>query len=199
MEERSQKARNAQAASLTDGRTKPTPRILVTKLDAAKREIETAIVLWFHYGDEVAIHVLTSAAHRILHDLLVHVGTSSTFFDNKYLPKGLEKETKRLLRKYETFFKHARDDPNETLLYNPESIQPYLYDAVESYLKLTNNETDLMTAYRLHYQLSFPHYFQESIPVLKKRFPVKFLSACDRTEFFKHLFPRPVTPKGFRP
>lgn len=174
-------------------------RIPITKLDAAKREIETAILLWFRYADDVAIHILTSAAHRILHDLLVHAGTSSTFFDNKYLPKGAEKETKRILRKYETFFKHAKDDPNDTLDYNPVCTQYYLYDAVESYLKLRRGETDLMTAYRLHYQLAFPAYFQESMPILKKRFPVEFLSACDRTEFFKYFFGRPVTPKGLQP
>ncbi len=163
-------------------------RIRVTKLDAAKRQIETALLLWFHDGDAIAIHILTSAAHRIVHDLLVHEGKSSTSFDNKYLPKGFEKETKKILRRAETFFKHARDDPNDTLDFSPESTQHYLFDAVESYLKLFHNETGLMTAYRLHYQLSFPHYWKDSMPLLKKRFPVEFLSSCNRREFFEYFF-----------
>jgi hypothetical protein len=168
-------------------------RIPITKLNAAKREIEIAIWLWFHNFDPVAIHILTSAAHRILHDLLVHAGTSSTFFDNKYLPKGFEKETKRLFRKYETFFKHAKDDPNDTLDFNPNSTQPYLYDAVESYLKLRHSETELMTAYRLRYRLTFPDYWKQAEPIPEKSLPVEFLSACNRREFFEYFFGRPVT------
>jgi hypothetical protein len=45
------------------------PTLKVSKTDVAKRQIETAIRLWFFSGDPVSIHTLAAAAHQILHDL----------------------------------------------------------------------------------------------------------------------------------
>ena len=44
-------------------------KIKISKLDAAKRHLETAIRLYFNYGDPIAIHTLACAAHGILSDL----------------------------------------------------------------------------------------------------------------------------------
>jgi hypothetical protein len=44
-------------------------KLPVTKLDAARRQLETAITLWFHEADPVSIHALTGAAHNLLCDL----------------------------------------------------------------------------------------------------------------------------------
>ena len=41
----------------------------VSKLDAAKRQLETAIRLYFSNGDPVSIHTLVAAAYAILHDV----------------------------------------------------------------------------------------------------------------------------------
>jgi hypothetical protein len=43
---------------------------IITKLDAARRQLRTAVTLFFQHGDEVAVHTLTAAAHQILIDLL---------------------------------------------------------------------------------------------------------------------------------
>src|SRR6266478_5939088 len=37
------------------------------KLDAAQRQLRTAITLWFHDGDPVAIHALAFAAYEVIH------------------------------------------------------------------------------------------------------------------------------------
>ena len=42
-------------------------KITVTKLDAARRQLRTAIRLWFNDGDLVAIHTLAFAAYEIIH------------------------------------------------------------------------------------------------------------------------------------
>jgi hypothetical protein len=44
-------------------------KIEISKLDAAKRQLKTAINLYFSYGDPVSIHTLASAAREILYDL----------------------------------------------------------------------------------------------------------------------------------
>ena len=50
------------------------PKVAITKLDAARRQLWVAISLWFQDGDEVAIHTLACAAHQIIHDINQHRG-----------------------------------------------------------------------------------------------------------------------------
>lgn len=38
----------------------------ISKIEAVKRQVNTAIQLYFHQMDPVAIHTLTCAAHEIL-------------------------------------------------------------------------------------------------------------------------------------
>jgi hypothetical protein len=47
----------------------PGKTIKISKLDAARRQLDTAIELWFHDGDPISIHTLTSAAFEIIQDL----------------------------------------------------------------------------------------------------------------------------------
>jgi hypothetical protein len=39
----------------------------ISKVDAAQRQLRTAIALWFNDGDPVATHALAFAAYEILH------------------------------------------------------------------------------------------------------------------------------------
>jgi hypothetical protein len=41
----------------------------ISKLDAAKRQLETAITLYFNSGDWVSIHALAGAAYMIIRDV----------------------------------------------------------------------------------------------------------------------------------
>jgi hypothetical protein len=43
------------------------PPMTVTKLDAARRQLQTAIRLWFQDADPVSIHTLAAAAYEIIH------------------------------------------------------------------------------------------------------------------------------------
>ena len=43
----------------------------VPKLDAAKRQLRTGIILFFEDADTVSVHTLTSAAQELLRDLLI--------------------------------------------------------------------------------------------------------------------------------
>jgi hypothetical protein len=42
------------------------------KLEAARRQLETAIKLYFADGDEVSIHTLTGAAYPLIRDINEH-------------------------------------------------------------------------------------------------------------------------------
>jgi hypothetical protein len=41
--------------------------IIITKLDAARRHLATAIRLWFQNEDVVSIHTLAFAAYEVIH------------------------------------------------------------------------------------------------------------------------------------
>jgi hypothetical protein len=44
------------------------PEVLaLTKVDVARRQLQTAITLWFTNGDPVSVHTLAAAAHEIIH------------------------------------------------------------------------------------------------------------------------------------
>ena len=43
--------------------------LIITKLEAARRQLESAIFLYFEEKDPVSIHTLTAAAYNILRDI----------------------------------------------------------------------------------------------------------------------------------
>jgi hypothetical protein len=56
---------------------RPTPReasIIITKLAAARRQLDAAIRMTFANEDELAIHTVAAAAYRILRDILANRG-----------------------------------------------------------------------------------------------------------------------------
>ena len=46
-----------------------TARLQISKLDAARRQLEIAVRLYFAEDDPVSIHTLTSAAYQLLSDI----------------------------------------------------------------------------------------------------------------------------------
>src|SRR6266436_169585 len=106
-------------------------RFSLGKLESARRQIETAIKLWFEEGDTVSMHTVTAAAHRLVQDLLERQGKTLTPFEPSYLEKGREVEMKKMFREAETFFKHAKDDPQAILDFNPQWTEVYLLLAIQ--------------------------------------------------------------------
>ena len=61
------------------------PKLKIDKLDAARRQLRTAIRLWFNNGDPVAIHTLVSAAHEAVHTLFRRAGFRGLMFDAPHI------------------------------------------------------------------------------------------------------------------
>ena len=158
--------------------------IAITKIDAARRQLDTAIDLWFREGDPVSIHTLASAARRIVLDLCGHRGIHLGLFDPSFLPKGKEQEYKNMLRKAETFFKHAKDDPHNSIRFNPKFTEVYLLDAADSFFRLTGSNTLLMTAFWLRVFLFNPKILtRDLVPMVPEADRIK-LKKLSRKEFF---------------
>ena len=99
---------------------KTSPSLKITKLDAAKRQLESAILLYFNGGDPVSIHTLSAAAYNIVRDInSSRTGEMMVKDLWKFLSADLAKEFKQHINKAEKFFKHADKDPKGLYTLNP--------------------------------------------------------------------------------
>lgn len=115
-------------------------KISVSKIDAAKSQLNTAINLLFSEGDPVSIHTLTCASLQILHD---HFGDDQSVFDNNLIihPKTASKNIKpdyikefiNKSRNPANFFKHAKEDLKKganKIEFNPQSTHFFILEAI---------------------------------------------------------------------
>ena len=84
---------------------------IITKLEAAKRQLDCALELFFDEKDAVAIHTLACAAHQVIHDINRDQNGPELLFDHKDTSDPAVKVTKKLLHSQYNFFKHADNDP----------------------------------------------------------------------------------------
>jgi hypothetical protein len=94
-------------------------KIKVNKLDAARRQLRTAIVMWFREEDPVSIHTLGAAASQVISDLMRHQGLPDFLYGNPRIRPEMRREYVRAVRAAANFFKHADDDPEGEHEFNP--------------------------------------------------------------------------------
>jgi hypothetical protein len=94
--------------------------IKISKLDAARRQIDTAVRLYFERGDPVSI-TLAAAAFEILKDLEKQAPKTGTFYDllAQYVQPEYRKVVAKTLKEAQNFFKHTDRDA-EAILAEPE-------------------------------------------------------------------------------
>ena len=86
---------------------------MVTKLEAAKRQLETAIRMIFSGGDPVATHTLVGAASNILSDLIQHQFPDRSWDTQAQSANSLApSDYFTIMRKAQNFLKHAKADPD---------------------------------------------------------------------------------------
>jgi hypothetical protein len=150
------------------------PYISVTKLDAARRQIETAILLYFNDRDTLAIHTLAAAAQGILHVLAKRAGKSTPLQESLVaaVPEGLRAKVEVALRGPQNFLKHADRDPDRELQFSPELTEFILYDAVSAYFRITGEKSPIFEAFVLSYAANHPDFFSsvdpESVKLLEQ-------------------------------
>jgi hypothetical protein len=95
-------------------------KITVTKLDAARRQLRTAIRLWFNDGDPVAIHTLAFAAYEIIHVVSKkHNRTRPLIFDTPMIKDQYRSDWNKKIKEHANFFKHANIDPDGSIEFAP--------------------------------------------------------------------------------
>jgi hypothetical protein len=114
-------------------------KLKVSKLEAAKRQLREAIILFFEERDPVSIHTLTAAARGILLDLsrkLTVPVTSSRTFTSR-MPKEFRKKYYEFVNKPQNYFKHADRNHAETIEFEKKLTIYLLMEAILIYFQLT--------------------------------------------------------------
>jgi hypothetical protein len=165
----------------------------VSKIDVARRQIESAIWLWFVDSDTVSVHTLAAAAHRVLRDFAKNRGLAPLAVATAYLPERLEKETKHTLRDAETFFKHAKNA--ETCEFNEAWTEFYLFDVVMGYIQLLDDDarSALMSTFIVRFGVQRPDLFAiDAFPFLEREvdkvFNIERLQKLSKLEFLEEFF-----------
>jgi hypothetical protein len=109
---------------------------IITKMDAARRQLNTAVQLFFSDGDMIAVHTLATASHEILWRLGKQKGVMSVIRSQQHVKPEYTKEFNDLLNKARNFFKHADRDAGDVLDFDTKAIDIWIYDAVSMYCAL---------------------------------------------------------------
>jgi len=136
----------------------------VTKLDAARRQLCTAITLFMNEGDAVAIHTLTAAAFRVTRDLCdaskLHEYSATTLIEDRVKPE-YKKVIWKKLHEGANFFKHANTDPTEILEFNQDLTKFLIFLTILQYEGLTREKVAQMVVFTLWFMMEFPQGFKQ--------------------------------------
>jgi hypothetical protein len=164
-------------------------KIPVTKFDAARRQLEIAVTLWFNDSDPVSVHTLTMAAHEILRVINKSRGGPAMCSEpSPHIREEYSDFYRELMLKSYNFFKHSTSDSAETYLFPPEVNQCLILDATEAYHRLT---TDIRPLFKLFKWYMRTH---ESRLFLEPPRDWRPMNTWTKSQFFSELLPVAQSP-----
>jgi hypothetical protein len=132
--------------------------ITVTKMDAARRQLCTAIELWAEDGEPVSIHTLAYSAHRIVHDLNRRKKGPHMLLDMPNIRKERKGEFANMVARDANFFKHAdgrKYKDQDSIEFTPALNDMFIMVTIAGLdflsQKLSEHERGFLLWYRLHY------------------------------------------------
>lgn len=165
--------------------------ILISKLDAAKRQLDMAIRLFLNQEDPISIHTLSAASHTILRDLSKQQQKESTLKDTmvKMGKPERQKDLEKMFNKAENFFKHANRDADTLLKFYPEETEWFIWDVCGMYLNLTNDNTPLIKVFNVWFNSKHPDIFDDPkfVELLKSKIIELKIDYKDRSQFLNLL------------
>ena len=163
------------------------PRLTITRLDAARRQIETATDLFFAEGDPVSIHTLAAAAHEIVRALCQKAGKPPLLKDAmlETIKPEYRNYIGKLFNQPRNFFKHAGTMQIESIEYVLGADDWLLYDAGAGYQLLTDDLRPKMLAFRAWFLAN--HHELLATDEMRKPFEqaAKMIGHLAKPEFYK--------------
>lgn len=156
-----------------------TSKILrIGKLDAARRQADAAVKLYFEGQDTVSVHTLAAAANGVLEDIY---SRNESEIVRKQLEKVDPKETRfsirtelkiaikdeyhqdffRKLNAPANFFKHADKDPDGNIEFNEFQTEYMILSCCQNYKLITDDLSIAMTCFSYFMMIKHPRLIKE--------------------------------------
>jgi len=161
----------------------------ITKIDAARRQLNVAIRLWFESGDPIAIYCLACSAYEIIHDLKERKGLRDLYYDSLVIKDEYQKEWRQKLKAPYNFLKHADKDPDDVLEFEPSLTEPFIVFSLIGLKVLGQTISDMGHVYLIWLTLHHPERLtDEGRGLYVEPFPTELLRRVrkvSKAEFFK--------------
>lgn len=169
------------------------PRLVrLSKIEAARLQIESAIWLWFVDGDLVSVQTLASAAHRILVEVATLWGAAAWPATAAYVPPPPEDGEDSWPPDAALYFQNAKK--GETYEISEHWTELHLFDAVMAYVNLAGNRSGsaLMSTFVVRLGVEREDLFvPDAFSLLEKRISKTFsrerLVQLSRMDFLKEF------------
>ena len=140
-------------------------KVSISKLDAAVRQLDAAIRLFFLGADPIVVHTLAASAGNIFADIAEHrnrgVSWRIRMRDDAGLSTG---RIKNILHEAWNFFKHANHDPDGVLQFEEVDSEHMMFVAVLDCGDIQATSC-YMQAFQLWYIAAHPEHFPETEPI----------------------------------
>ena len=166
-------------------------KITVTKLEAARQQLRTAIRLWFEEGDPISIHTLAFAAYEIAHVVSKkrNQARRPLVFDSPMIKEQYRAEWNTTIKKHASFFKHAKTDWDHSIEFRPLLSVLFMMGAGAGLRLADEPESSEELAFAFWVFLHRPRWMREGVrKVFENSVPVEQLArlkAIPKPRFLK--------------
>lgn len=138
-------------------------KLKLSKLEAARCQLCTAIELWFAEADPVSTHTLAFAAYEVIHFVSKkrNPGRRDLVFDSRLIRPGYQKIWNEHIRREANFFKHADRDPDGTIEFRIASPEFFILYAILGLELCEERFNDTESAFLLWFYLHKPTFLTE--------------------------------------
>lgn len=134
--------------------------VAITKVEAARRQLDCAVRIFFEGEDYLAIHTLAHAAYNLLLDLHRKRGAEA-------INNTLDTIDRRRISRVANFLKHSdRDAKGAMIDHNPDAPSMLMSGASILYGFLMKRQTPEMAAIDLWCSAMYPEMFQDDHPLI---------------------------------
>lgn len=165
--------------------------IKMGKLEAARRQLRTAISLWFSGGDPVAIHTLAFAAYDVIHTISAKRDPNrrDLLFDTDWIKDEYRRDWHQRVRQEANFFKHADRDGDSVIDFNPTFADWFIFFAILGRELCGEEASTEESAFMWWFQITRPDMLTEhGRQFLAEKMPVdnvEYLRTRPKGEFFE--------------
>jgi hypothetical protein len=174
--------------------------LVVTKYDAAKRQLETAVLLYFNEMDPVSIHTLAAAGYNILRDINTKKGGDPMLLKDdaaKLVKPEQLGEFKKKMNEAENFFKHADRDHDKSIKFRPAFSEFFLLGATHKYRDLTSESVPLFQLFDTWHMIINPSIYILPPEIERLRLSIEGDYINDRRmKFLQEVYPLMLNVKG---